>query len=285
MKLLSISGGSTKIAGLFGVAKAINEKNYNPDIYVGISAGSVLALPIMLGKWKETEKMILNLSLDDFFINKPVNEKGKLTLNAIGRVITGKISLGTQDVGKAIRKIVSEKEFESLKKTDKKIFVGTVNFHTGKREYFNVLEYNFVEALALINASASIPLFVEPVKFKGQLYFDGGVRDHSGANIILNQFSELKEVVSIYSRSSIAGLKEWSPSDLFSVLERTVDIMSNEISQNDEQLERVYCENNNIKLSTYYLPIMLKTLYDVNKERLNELLLTGYNEGKNYKNG
>ncbi len=99
MKTLSISGGSTKIAALGGSAiTLLKDYSYKPEIICGISSGGLLALPLAMGLYNELEELITNFKLDDIFGKyKPVNNKGKLTIRSLFRLLTGKPSLGKQD--------------------------------------------------------------------------------------------------------------------------------------------------------------------------------------------
>ncbi|NNE78026.1 MAG: patatin-like phospholipase family protein, partial [Pricia sp.] len=63
MRHLGISGGGTKIAGLFGVAESIiYDRGYMPEVISGISAGAILALPLALGKREEIKTQVLNIT-------------------------------------------------------------------------------------------------------------------------------------------------------------------------------------------------------------------------------
>lgn len=67
MKHLGISGGSTKIAGLTGAAfQLLEANNYQPDIISGISAGSILTLPILFKKWDMLKTTVTNLKFNRF---------------------------------------------------------------------------------------------------------------------------------------------------------------------------------------------------------------------------
>ena len=77
MKHMGISGGGTKIAGLFGIAESIiYDRGYIPDVISGISAGAILALPLALGKRQEIKDQVLNLEMDDFFSTSPIKKNG-----------------------------------------------------------------------------------------------------------------------------------------------------------------------------------------------------------------
>ena len=77
-------------------SRRYKEYGYKPKYITGISAGSILAVPIALGLYDEIKEFVTNFTLDDIFDIKPVNSKGDLTFCAGFRAITGKESFGSQ---------------------------------------------------------------------------------------------------------------------------------------------------------------------------------------------
>lgn len=301
MKHLGISGGGTKIAGLFGVAEAIiYERDYMPDIISGISAGAILALPLALGKREEIRQQVLNISLNDFFKVSPIRKNGKIKiLNAIFKIIGGKHYLGKQDnLEKTLAKTVSRAEFEAYKKDRTKAIciVGSVDFYTGKRFYINLKTVSYEHFLKFVNASASIPVFTPGIAMDGPIYdfegeteaypkyllFDGGVRDHSPSNKILSSDHpefQVTETTSIFSRPDdirdVIHPKNFSPRNLLSILERYTEIANAEVSKNDEFQEKTTIARKGIfDHGTFYLPRIMQGVYDVDKKRLRKLYET-----------
>jgi len=285
MKHLGISGGSTKIAGLAGAAYELIENfKYKPDIISGISAGSILALPIVFKKWDMIEQTVKNLKLSDFFSIPPVNDSGKFTFRAILRIIFGKESLGSEkNLLKKLKEFISEEEFLYYKMNNDMpvVYIGSVDFATGGRRYFNLKDLDYYTFLHVTLASASIPIFCESVTLKVQqtqtYLFDGGVRDHIGTAWIIQNIKNITESVSIYSRpEDYKTDQNWTPGNVLTVLERYVDITNVEISKSDEILEDLLCEKYNIKQTKIFLPKILTSLYDVDPTRLTAL----YNAGR-----
>jgi predicted acylesterase/phospholipase RssA len=288
MKLLSISGGSTKIAGLAGAADAlINKLKYNPDIIVGTSAGSILSLPIALGKWDLIRDETTSFTMEDIFSVPPTDNKGSISLIGKLRVLLGKPSLGKQDnLKETLSNIITKKDFKKYLKGDyPTIYVGMVNFNTGSRRYQNLKECTYDEYLNCIMASTSIPYAVEPVKIGNEYYFDGGVRDHIGSHWCMENIDGITENVSIYSRpkdfKSILN-NEWSPKNIFQVFERDQAIRVLEISKKDEKIESLIAQDKNIKHTAIFLPSLLNSLYDTNKEIIEKLYLEGYKSTYKY---
>ena len=307
MRHLGISGGGTKIAGLFGVAETIiYERGYVPDIISGISAGAILALPLALGKREAIKQQVLNISLDDFFEVSPVHKNGKIkTLNAVWKLIQGKHYLGDQkNLEKTLAKTVSRAEFEAYKKDKSKAIciVGSVDFYTGARLYVNLKTVSYENFLKFVNASASIPVFTpgvamdgpvkdfedEAIAFPKLLFFDGGVRDHSPTHKIISSEKpefQVTETTSIFSRPDdireIISPHNFTPRNPLSILERYVEISNAEISKNDEVQEKNTIKRKGIvDHGTFYLPRIMQGVYDVDKGRLRKL----YDAAKNLVN-
>jgi len=285
MKALNISGGATKIAGLFGAAEyLLKVKEYKPDVISGISAGAILSLPLALGKYQTTKERVLNFKLEDFFEKKPVNNKGKISIGAILRLITGKPAIGDQSrLKKILSEVVTKEDFIFYKTMEKfpPCIIGAVDFKDGSHVYFNCKELSYEEYLDLVLASASIPIFTNPVNYKGKILYDGGVRDHIATPYILHNYP-ITENVSIFSRPKDYKTSNlnWKPTDVLSVLNRYIDIVGIEVSKNDEDISTLYCEKHNIKNYNIYLNSIMESLYDTDPNRLQKLYLDSYRESE-----
>lgn len=296
MKHLGISGGGTKIAGLFGVAEAlILEKKFKPDVISGISAGAILSLPLALGKLDEVRELILNFTLDDFFSSSPVKENGGFTGAAIWRILTGKPYLGKQEnLEKKLRSIVSEAEFLAYQKDNTKAacIVGAVDFITGGRKFFNLKKVSYADFPKVVNASSSLPIFTKGFQMKvdgeDTYLYDGGVRDHIATAYILEE-SEYKdqfdESISVFSRPEDFKVlpNEFNDKNVMAILSRYIDITNVEVSKNDEfHLDEV-CRVKKIRNVKLYLPRVMKTVYDTDPQRLRQIYQAGLVEGRKYK--
>lgn len=282
MKLLSISGGATKISGLCGAADSLmNQCGYKPDYIVGTSAGAILALPVAMELWEMLREKTTTFTLDDIFSKSPMNEKGDITLRAKLRVLFGKESLGVQDNLKTtIGEIITEDKFSTYQKKDvyPTVYIGMVDFKTGARHYMNLKECTYHEYLDYVLASTSIPYAAEPVHHGDHIFFDGGVRDHIGSHWMMENIKGISENVSIYSRpENFASIldKNWEPENIFDIFDRDQAIRILEVSKKDEKLEKLIASDLNIKHTAVFLPSVLKSLYDTNPERI----LTLYYEG------
>lgn len=283
----SLSGGSTKIAALAGASiYTLRDYNYKPDYISGISAGGILAVPLALQMYDEIHELATTFTYDDIFSVKPVNEKGKITLQALWRIISGKESLGVQDnLIKTVSKLVTPHMFELYQKksTFPVCVLGMVDFKTGKRVYLNMKNQPYDVFLAAVKATSSIPIFVESVQMPWQgYYYDGGVRDHIGSHWLMENY-EMNQHISVYSRPQNYDITEakWKPKNVYTVLQRTIDIMNVEISKNDELKEDIISKNKNIQNTKIFMPYILSDdMYEISPEKLKEWYQIGYNQAK-----
>jgi len=133
-------------------------------------------------------------------------------------------------------------------------------------------------------ASSSIPVFVESVKIGEDIFYDGGVRDNIGSSWAMENIEGIKQNVSIYSRPSNYDISDlnWKPRNVYSVLERAMDIMNMEISKNDEINEVKIAKEKKIKNSQIFMPKMLaSSMYQLNPEELKKWYEMGAEAAKN----
>ena len=115
------------------------------------------------------------------------------------------------------------------------------------------------------------------------LLYDGGVRDHSPSQKVLssNRF-DITETCTIFSRpedNEILNPKDFIPKNILRILNRFVDITNTEVSKNDEIREKQFIKDNGIiDHGTFFLPRIMKGVYDVNTRRLKKLYEAGENE-------
>jgi predicted acylesterase/phospholipase RssA len=289
MKVFNISGGATKVGGLFAKSeRIIKEFGYKPDVISGISSGALLALPIALGKWDELKALVTNITLNHIFDNYPVNKKGKITLKSIWRLLIGKPSLGTQNnLRKTLSSLITEKDFDKyINGKYPKVFIGVTNFNTGEFELVSVQSLDYGQYLDYVIASASIPFAVEGVEINGDIYFDGGVLHHACSTEVIRKYkSKITHCITVFSRPRNMNLSYelFDQIDVTQVAKQYENISTAYASLTDQIVEKELCTQYKIKNIQVFCPSVLKSLYDVDPERLKELYLRSYNsEDKKY---
>jgi NTE family protein len=291
MKAANLSGGGTKITEEFGAIYGLHKLGFYPDIISGVSAGSVLSVPYALRRFDKMREILLNFTLRAFFKKPPVNNKGQITLGAKIRAIRGEITLGDQsNLVKTLSEVISKDDFRHYQEGRYAVcVVEAIDFRTGKKEIFNLkhTDTTYEKYLEYVLASSSIPIFTYPVRVGNKILYDGGVRDHIASEYVLNNF-DVTECISIYSRPQDYKVEDihWNPKNILDVLERTFEIINIEISKNDEKIEKVLCKEKNIPLTQIFLPKIMKSVYDTNKDRLYQSYITGIEVAtKTYKGG
>ena len=153
------------------------------------------------------------------------------------------------------------------------MFVSSIDFKTGSRNVVNLKKIDDYEVMVKnVMASASIPIFVESVKLDNKILFDGGVRDHSIAYWVMKNVPGITHCVSVFSRPKDNKLdQDWEEKNVLSVAERTIEIQNVEISKTDEQQQVDYSQLKGIKLTQLFLPSTTKSMYDVDKGRLDKM--------------
>jgi predicted acylesterase/phospholipase RssA len=289
MKIFNISGGATKISGLFAKSeRIIKEFGYKPDIISGVSSGALLTLPIAMGKWDELKQLVNTITLEHIFDNPPVNKKGKITLKSIWRILIGKPSFGTQNnLRKTLSSLITEKDFDKyISGKYPKVFIGVTNFNTGGFELINVCDITYEQYLDYTVASASIPFAVEGVEINGDIYFDGGVLHHTCSTEIIRKFkSKITHCITVFSRPRNINLSYelFDQIDITQVAKQYERISTAYTSLTDQVVEKELCTQYKIKNIQVFCPNVLKSLFDVDSERLKELYLRSYNsEDKKY---
>lgn len=274
LRLLDGTGGSTKGIGIFYAWKTALEKGFIPDMISGISISNLMMVPFALGKYAELEKLFDEFTIDYIFEKSPVNKKGGITPRAIFRAVTGK-SLGKMTpLYDILTELVTKADFMKYKSRHEYVpcYSMSVDFKTGKRVFVNMKNVSYEEYIKYSIASASIPVFTEPVCINGMLLYDGGVRDHGIAHWMIENF-DISEVFSVWSRPANYDISDpsWKDKNIIEVILRNTDIMMMENSKNDEYKMYQVCGEKNVDLKTVFLPNILKDLYDTDRARLNQL--------------
>lgn len=273
---VSMSGGATKIAGILASLQVLKEYGIKPCVYSGVSSGAIMAFAAATGNLEKSGGYILNMKPKDVFSILPMYGNGCPTPIAVWRLITLKNSLGSMNaLRKTIKKVISKESFEEYRNDPDSpdAIVMFVNISNAKREFVNLKDVDYDKAIECVMASSSIPGIVKPVKIDGEMYYDGGLRDHTISQYILENY-DLDEHYSIYTRPEYLNdyTKEMNiPKYVISVLLRSILIYSLEISKSDEKVEDLLALQNNVNNTKIYMPRVLKSTYDMNIGRLREL--------------
>lgn len=262
MKVLNIQGGGTKIIALGGMAiTLLRDLKHEVNLIGGVSAGAFLSLPLALGKYDELENVLKTLTLDKMFDIKPFRKNGAISFRGLLRLLGGKKSIGRLgNARKMLQSIVSENEFNDWVKDENRINVNVcyVDFKSGKRELLDLSTMCYHDAIDAIIASASVPIFCEPIDISSHIAFDGGVRDTTTSLLIFDKYKDtISDVYTLYANPKNHSTKnKWDFKGYFkiySILARSLDIMMVEVSKNDMLMERYNASIYNVNLNQIYM--------------------------------
>lgn len=287
MRALVISGGASKIA--FGIGAATElQKNHAYDLYVGISAGSIISLFASIGKLDSLYNAILTLRLKDIFSVQPTNKSGGISFLGKLRLLFGKNSIAKNSrFKKKLCSMFEEAEFNKIKNGVKTVVVGATNFTYKRIDYTELNEQNYVDAMEWVFVSSNVPCVGEPSKINGSWYFDGGVSDYIGISEAIKRGATEIDVIlhSPMGMTTTEADLAWEPTSVLAIAKRTVEIMYESIECHNLLLGKIIQKNLAIKINFYYPEnILTDDVYNFDENKLKEWYTNGVNTVLNAKN-
>jgi len=291
--ILSICGASTAGAGVSGACEYVTDKGYKPTHLITVSYGSVISLPLLLGKKEAIKQVSLNLNHKQFFRVSPMTKKGNISFWGLMRILGSVVapnkikSIGVQDVQGLLKTHVSKKEFYDYQKSDKAvIYICTVKASTMEPVLFNIKDRSvtYQRYLDIVSASSRIPVWTQPMVIDGEEYYDGGITDINASCLLLDKFKDsgqkVNELVSIYPFGRGNKVEGKTIKGVFGAIFWLIETLIKNVGKNDTLEEMFKCKNRDIKLSQIHIPKILDSLYDVDKPRLLKLYNLGLQSAK-----
>lgn len=281
MRALVLNGGGVKGAYQVGVLKYIlGELRVKYDILCGVSVGAINAAFLsQFGMGEEIEGATKLECMWDQITTSNIYRRWKPwgRWHALWKTSFYDSSPLYDLVHKNI-------DLEKIRRSGKIVNVGTVSLNSGKYTIFNQTNNNFVNAVV---ASASFPGMLTPVKFDGQLWADGGIKEISPIKIAIDSGAE---VVDIIMTSPVKRVKKFieNPTTV-DVLKRSLDLSTDKIFSND--IEKIELHNKlavhqidnikYIKLNIVRPDFNLSSdLLDFNKKDIKKIKDIGYVDAK-----
>lgn len=176
-------GGICGIAHV-GAIRALAENNLTENIthFAGSSAGAINAMLMAIGYSPEEMLKILSeldfksFQDEDWGIVRDTYRlmscfgfyKGNMFYEWLGWIIEQKLGVGTQNI-----------TFKQLHDSKKIVLVVTgTNVNTGETRYFSWKSEPDMPIRLAVRISMSIPLYFQAVKYKGEIYVDGGMANN-----------------------------------------------------------------------------------------------------------
>ena len=281
MRALVLSGGGSKGAYQVGALKYIlGERNVVYDAFCGVSVGAINCAFLSMFKFGEELESIQVLSdlwdkLDSSKIYKRWFPFGRW------HAVWKKSFYDSSPMGDLLRKHI---DIDKIRASGKPVNVGTVSLSSGKYTIFDQTSDHFIDAVI---ASASFPGMLTPVKFLGQLWTDGGVKEISPIKKAVDLGADIIDVIITSPHTRVKRFIE-NPTTV-DVLKRSLDLSTDKIMAND--IEKVELHNKlalagvtdrryvkiNILRPDYNLT---EDLLDFSPAKIKEMMEKGYLDAK-----
>jgi NTE family protein len=233
MRALVNSGGGSK--GSFGmgvIRHLLGDLNIQYPIITGVSVGAIngsFLATHKLGNEKQASEELKQwwLSLDNSKIYKRWKPFGKI--HAAWRMSF----YDSSPLQNLVRTNIS---LDKIRATGKMISVGAVSISSGKYHSITQDDDDFIDAVL---ASSAFPGMFSPIKMKGHLWLDGGIKTLSPINTAIDLGATEIDVITTSPEVRIKKFIE--KPNLIDIFKRTVDLSTDKILSND--IEKVLMYN------------------------------------------
>jgi predicted acylesterase/phospholipase RssA len=218
-----ISGGGAKIGFAVGVLEVMEEHEIKIDLAYGISSGSICTAALCYGDVQFLKKTLLAIKKRDDVLKKQ-------WAKAIWTLITG--------CGKAdgwYEMDTMRRKLDTLPYDEPRIkgVVGFVKLQSGNIEYKASDSVSREDFLNAVQASCSIPVYMQSQRVGAYNYVDGGVRDVLPLKALVNDSLGVNEIHVICLSPLTTPPTDITYNNIAQVAGRSVDLLVNEVLQND----------------------------------------------------
>lgn len=251
---LVISGGGSKGAFAVGALKYLmGTLGLTFDVFAGTSTGALIA-PLLAAKGSaalpELEHEYTTVRTPDILRERQPPE----------RALVSSSVYTTEPLALRIGQRITPQVFATLAGSPRQLFVTTVNLRTGRLVYFQtgpaVARVTDADVVSVRDrdtlmrgmlASASIPVLMTPVPISvgggpSDPHVDGGVREYAPVQVAID--AGATDIVCIALAPRERGPARERLDRLTGVAQRTVDVLTEEIGENDLRLAQVYTQGN-----------------------------------------
>jgi NTE family protein len=281
MRALVLSGGGSKGAYQSGALKYIlGEQRVVYDVFCGVSVGAINCA--FLSMFSNGEEREAAYSLADMWsrLDTPNIYKRWFPFGRWHALWT-KSFFDSTPLSNLLRNTLN---IEKIRSSGKKVNVGTVSLSSGKYTIFDQSSDYFIDAVI---ASASFPGMLTPVKFLGQLWTDGGVKEISPIKKAMEMGADEIDVIITSPHTRVKRFIE-NPTTV-DILKRSIDLSTDKIMAND--IDKIRMHNKlaaagitdkrvvkmNILRPDYNL---IEDLLDFRPEKIKEMMDKGYADAK-----
>lgn len=252
-RALVISGGGSKGAFAVGVLKQLKAifPQLGFDIFVGTSAGSLVATLASLNELDTLERIYTTTSNNDLFIEGNIVDK--LSDTSLFDVLPA---------WNLIQQNYTDASYDQLQASGRKVFLTTVCLQTNELNVFtndaSAIATNDYKVVQTINAnhyrrallaSCCEPIFMQPIMIGRDVpgaanpdyqYVDGGVMKYVGIQMAID--AGATEIFTILLSPDKSTVESQHYDNLLGILGKTVDILTTDVGKTDIAITDQYAQ-------------------------------------------
>ena len=246
---LVISGGGSKGAFAVGVLQYIQQHVQSLEsfaLYCGTSTGSLIAPLAACGELALLERLYTTLRQEDL-----------VRLGSIANLVTGISVHDATPLKQRLDTLITQAQYERLRTIP--LFLATVCLQTQRLVYWSTqavastAHYDVEQIRSLTDlrramlASCCQPVLMQPVEIRPgavpvRQYVDGGVREATPLQAAVDQGAET--IIAITLNPYQTPEDNTPKTKAIQVLERTIDLFSEDVGANDYRLAELYAQGN-----------------------------------------
>lgn len=268
MRALVISGGGSKGAFAGGVAQyLIEDMEYEYDLFVGTSTGSLLISHLALGKLEKIKNIFTSVDQKSIFSSQPFkvirtkygDKEIKVDHWTVGRnLIKGIKTFGESfNLKKLITSCFTEEEFFILKESHKDVVVTVSNLSLNQVEYKSINDFTYKDFVDWIWISCNYIPFMSLVVKNGCEYADGGFGSMVPIEEAINRGATTVDVVIL--ETDVTYYNSLPSTNVFSLLTSLHGFMFDRVEKQNIRIGKFVASNKNVIINLYYTPTVLTT--------------------------
>ncbi len=288
MRALVISGGGSKGAFAGGVSQYLMEElNYEYDLFVGTSTGSLLISHLALGNIKKIKDIFTSVNQKSIFSSQPFkviatkygDKEIKIDHWTVARnLMKGKKTFGeSYNLRKLIAKSITQEEFATLKESHKNVVVTVSNLSLNQVEYKAINDFDYKDFIDWIWISCNYVPFMSLVVKNGCEYADGGFGSMVPIEEAINRGATTVDVVIL--ETDVTHYNSLPSTNVFSLLTSLHGFMFDRVEKQNIRIGKFVASNKNVIINLYYTPTVLTTnslIFD------KKMMTTWWQTGINY---
>lgn len=217
-----VSGGGAKIGFAVGVLEALEERGIRPDLAYGISSGSLCTAALCYGDIPFLKTTLLSIRKRSDVLKKQWPKVVWTLLTKKGNA-DGWFEMNTM-----------RRKLDSLPLDNPKIkgVVGYVKLQSGEIVFKSSSQTSKTEFLDAVQASCSIPAYMQSRRVDGDNYVDGGIKDVLPLKPLVKDDLQVDEI-HVICLSPLDPATDRNFVTIIDVGLRSLDLLVNEILLND----------------------------------------------------